>query len=508
MVYLVGAGPGDPGLITVKGLEVLRRADVVVYDQLASPELLQEAPAGAELIYVGKKAGAHALPQGGINELLVAKARAGLTVVRLKGGDPFVFGRGGEEAEELAAAGIPFEVVPGVTSAVAVPAYAGIPVTHRRYTTLVTVITGHEDPAKEASTIPWAALGQNPGTLVFLMGVKNLAANCRRLVAAGRAPETPAAVIQSGTTASQRTVVGTLADIAAKAKAADIRPPAVLVVGGVVELAETLKWWENRPLWGKTAFVTRSREQASRLVELLGAAGAHCLEVPTIEIVEPADWTPLDAALRDLARYDWVIFTSANGVSALMDRLFHMGLDVRALGRAKIAVIGPATAEALKNYGLRADVVPDTFQAEGLLAVLTPQITPGTRILLARAEQARDVLPDGLTLLGAEVDIVPVYRARPPQAVPPEAAAVLESGRVDILTFTSSSTVHNFAGLVGQTRFQSLAANAAVASIGPITTATLSEYGLTPQIEPAAFTIPALAAAIVEYFKRNVSSEQ
>ena len=250
MVYLVGAGPGDPGLITVKGLSLLRRADVVVYDQLASPELLKEAPAGAELLYVGKKAGAHAVPQGGINALLVQRARAGLTVVRLKGGDPFVFGRGGEEAEELAAAGIPFEVVPGVTSAVAVPAYAGIPVTHRRYTTLVTFITGHEDPTKEASTIPWAALGQNPGTLVFLMGVKNLAENCRRLVSAGRAPETPAAVIQSGTTLTQRTVVGTLATIADRAREADIKPPAVLVVGGVVELAASLKWWENRPLWG------------------------------------------------------------------------------------------------------------------------------------------------------------------------------------------------------------------------------------------------------------------
>ncbi|MFH1596365.1 MAG: uroporphyrinogen-III C-methyltransferase, partial [Pseudomonadota bacterium] len=277
MVYLVGAGPGDPGLITAKGLAVLRRAQVVVYDQLASPELLKEAPPEAEIIYVGKKAGAHAVPQEGINDLLVQKARAGLTVVRLKGGDPFVFGRGGEEAEELAAAGIPFEVIPGVTSAVAVPAYAGIPVTHRRHTTLVTFITGHEDPAKEASAIPWANLGQNPGTLVFLMGVKNLAENCRQLIAAGRAPETPAAVIQAGTTPEQRTVTGALADIAGRAREADIKPPAVLVVGAVVELRERLQWWETRPLWGKTAVVTRSRKQASRLVELLNAAGARCL---------------------------------------------------------------------------------------------------------------------------------------------------------------------------------------------------------------------------------------
>jgi uroporphyrinogen III methyltransferase/synthase len=495
-------------LITVKGLSLLRRADVVVYDQLASPELLKEAPPGAELLYVGKKAGEHAVPQGGINELLVAKAKAGLTVVRLKGGDPFVFGRGGEEAEELAEAGIPFEVVPGVTSAVAAPAYAGIPVTHRRYTTLVTFITGHEDPTKEASTIPWAALGQNPGTLVFLMGVKNLAENCRRLVEAGRAPETPAAVIQSGTMLTQRTVVGTLADIAVRAREADIRPPAALVVGGVVELAATLTWWENRPLWGKTAVVTRSRDQASNLVAALTAAGARCLEVPTIEISPPADFAPLDAALQHLSRYDWVIFTSANGVRAFMDRLFHMGLDVRALGRARLAVIGPATAQALRDYGLAADVVPDTFQAEGLLKVLEPRLLGGTRLLLARAAQARDVLPQGLIELGVKLDVVPVYRALPPASVPPEVAPLLESGPVDLLTFTSSSTVHNFAGLIGKERFQELAAKAAVASIGPITTATLKEYGITPQIEPAAFTIPALAAAIVEYFERNVSSEQ
>ncbi len=275
------------------------------------------------------------------------------------------------------------------------------------------------------------------------------------------------------------------------------------MVGGVVDLAETLKWWENRPLWGKTAVVTRSRDQASRLVDLLNAAGARCLEVPTIEIIPPADFAPLDAALQHLSRYEWVIFTSANGVRAFMDRLFHMGQDVRVLGRARLAVIGPATAEALRGYGLVADVVPDTFQAEGLLEVLEPKLLGGRRILLARAEQARDVLPEGLAELGVKVDVVPVYRAVPPASVPPEAAEVLAAGRVDILTFTSSSTVHNFAGLVGKEAFQQLAARGTVASIGPITTATLNEYGITPRIEPAAFTIPALAAAIVEYFEKG-----
>jgi uroporphyrinogen III methyltransferase/synthase len=502
MVYLVGAGPGDPGLITAKGLEVLRRAQVVVYDQLASPELLREAPPGAELIYVGKKAGAHAVPQKGINDLLVARARAGLTVVRLKGGDPFVFGRGGEEAEELAAAGIPFEVVPGVTSAVAVPAYAGIPVTHRRYTTLVTFITGHEDPSKEESTIPWENLGQNPGTLVFLMGVKNLAENCQRLIAAGRDPQTPAAVIQSGTTPAQRTVTGTLADIAAQAQAAGITAPAILVVGSVVDLRERLRWWETRPLWGKTAVVTRTREQASGLSKLLAAAGARCLEVPTLEIGPPDDFKPLDRAIQYLDTYKWVIFTSANGVTRFMQRLFEKGRDVRVFGGRRLAAIGPATAQALREYGLVAEVVPARFQAEDLAAALLPRLEPGVRVLLARAQAARETLPEILAKRLIKVYVAPVYQAMRPVGLPEDVKPWLESGQVDLLTFTSSATVHNFVGLVGKARFQDLATRAAVAAIGPITAATLKEYGITPRIEPAAFTIPALAAAIVDYFKR------
>jgi uroporphyrinogen III methyltransferase/synthase len=502
MVYLVGAGPGDPGLITAKGLALLRRAQVVVYDQLASAELLKEAPAEAEIIYVGKKAGVHALPQDEINDLLVARAKAGLTVVRLKGGDPFVFGRGGEEAEVLAQAGLPFEVVPGVTSAVAVPAYAGIPVTHRRYTTLVTLVTGHEDPTKEVSIIPWEALGNNPGTLVFLMGVKNLADICGQLVEKGRDPQTPAAVIERGTSLWQRTVTGTLTDIAHLARDAGIKPPAILVVGGVVELRDRLKWWETRPLWGKTVVVTRSRPQASRLVELLAAAGARCLEVPTLEIGPPDDFGPLDQALKDLAQYQWVVFTSANGVAAFMARLFTQGRDVRALGNLKIAAIGPATAESLQAHGLKADVVPAAFQAEALLEALSHQVTPGSKVLLARAQVAREVLPEGLVKLGAEVTVAPVYQSRPVQEIPPEAEATLKEGRVDILTFTSSATVHNFVQLLGKERFQTLAAGVVVAAIGPITSATLKEYGTSPQIEPKDYTIPTLVEAIVDYFRR------
>ncbi len=504
MVYLVGAGPGDPGLITVKGLAVLRRAQVVVHDQLASPELLKEAPAEAEIIDAGKQAGAHTLPQERINEILVARARAGLTVVRLKGGDPFVFGRGGEEAEELAKAGVPFEIVPGVTAAVAVPAYAGIPVTHRRYTTLVTLITGHEDPNKEASTIPWESLGQNPGTLVFLMGVKNLPEICRQLVAKGRDPRTPAAVIEKGATLAQRTVTGTLADLASKAREAAIKPPAILVVGQVVELRQRLKWWETRPLWGKTVVVTRSRQQAGKLTALLAAAGARCLEVPTLEIGPPDDFAPLDEALARLSQFQWLVFTSANGVAAFMARLFGRGQDMRALGQTRIAAIGPATAQALKEFGLRADVVPAAFKAEVLLQALSPLVAPGSRILLARAQIAREVLPQGLLRLGAaEVKVAPVYQTTAPRELPPEAAAALKEGAVDVLTFTSSATVHNFAKLLGKERFQKLAAKAVVAAIGPITSATLKEYGITPQIEPQEYLIPALVKAVIDFFQER-----
>jgi uroporphyrinogen III methyltransferase / synthase len=502
-VFLVGAGPGDPGLITVKGLKLLRRADVIVYDQLASPELLREARPDADLIYVGKKAGDHALPQDAINRLLAEEAGAGKIVVRLKGGDPFVFGRGGEEAEELAVSGVPFEVVPGVSSAVAVPAYAGIPVTHRGLASLVTFVTGHEDPAKGESDIPWGILALSRGTLVFLMGVKNLGENCRHLIAGGRPESTPAAVIQAGTLPTQRTVTGTLEDIAIKAMEADIRPPAILVVGEVARLRERLAWWEKRPLYGKVAVVTRTREQASALVELLAAAGARCLEVPTLEIFPPDDFGPLDQALDRLADYRWVIFTSANGVAAFMQRLFARRLDVRALGGAKLAAIGPATAAALKHYSLMADVVPQKFVAEELAAALLPHIKAGEKVLLARAQLAREALPEALAAHGARVDVVPVYQMQRPLAAPPEALPFIADGRVDILTFASSATVHNFAALVGKEKFQELAQHAVVAAIGPITGAALQEYGLTPQVQPEDYTIPALAEAIIDYFKKD-----
>lgn len=504
MVYLVGAGPGDPGLITQRGLELIRRAQCLVYDYLANPALLQEADPRAELIYVGKKGGEHTLPQEEINRLLVARARAGKLVVRLKGGDPYLFGRGGEEAEELARAGIPFETVPGVSSALAVPAYAGIPLTHRRHASLVSFITGHEDPTKPASAIPWGMLAQSPGTLVFLMGVKNLPEISRQLIAGGKDPATPVAVIHRGTTPSQRTVVGTLRDIAAKVQEAGLTAPAIIVVGHVVELRPYLNWFETRPLWGRRIVVTRTRRQASAFSALLREYGAVCLEAPTIEIGPPDDdYAALDQALARLEAYQWLVFTSPNGVEAFFGRLFAQGRDLRALGNCRLAAIGVATAQVLKRCGLIADVIPKDFRAEALAASLIPLISPGDRILLPRAQEAREVLPQELSKCGALVEVVPSYKTRPASQLPAETAAALEAGEVDVLTFTSSSTATNFARLVGPERFRALGEKTLIAAIGPITAQTLANLGLAVQIQPQTYTIPALAAAIVDYFRQQ-----
>ncbi len=504
IVYLVGAGPGDPGLITARALELIRRADCLVYDYLANEVFLAEAAPAAERLYVGKKGGDHTLPQQDINQLLVAKARQGKTVVRLKGGDPYIFGRGGEEAQELRRHGVPFEVVPGISSAIAVPAYAGIPLTHRQHASLVSFITGHEDPTKPASAIPWDVLAQSPGTLVFLMGVKNLPEICRELVSRGKPASTPTAVIQRGTTPAQRTVTGTLADIAQRVQEAGLTPPAIFVVGSVVSLRPELDWFETRPLWGKRVLVTRSRQQASAFVKLLTEYGADCLEAPTIEIQPPDDgYAALDAAIGNLESFQWVVFTSPNGVSAFFDRLFLAQRDVRALGGCRLAAIGAATAQALREHGLVADVVPADFRAEGLAASLVPLIQPGDHVLLPRAQEAREILPQELVRRGALVQVIPSYKTVPPSALPPATAAALQKGDIDVLTFASSSTVTNFVRLVGQEQFQQLAARAVIAAIGPITGQTLAKFGHQPQIQPSTYTIPALAAAIVEYFQRQ-----
>jgi uroporphyrinogen III methyltransferase / synthase len=502
IVYLIGAGPGDPGLMTVRGLELIRRADCLVYDYLANEAFLLEASPEAEIIYVGKKGGDHTLPQKDINQLLVEKAREGKTIVRLKGGDPYIFGRGGEEAQELGRHGIAFEVVPGITSAIAVPAYAGIPLTHRQHASLVSFITGHEDPTKPESSIPWEVLAKSPGTLVFLMGVKNLTDICRELQSFGKSAATPAAVIHRGTTPAQRSVIGTLGTIAQKVEAAGLTPPAIFVVGSVVKLQSELNWFETRPLWGKRILVTRSRHQASAFVKLLTEYGATCLEAPTIEVLPPDDsYAALDEAIKNLDRYHWLVFTSPNGVTAFFSRLFSLGLDVRALGECKLAAIGAATAQGLREHGLVADVVPADFRAEGLVSSLSPLVLPGQLLLLPRAQEAREVLPEEMANRGVVVHVVPSYKTAAPAKLPPATEKALQSGEVDVLTFASSSTVTNFARLVGQDHFQKLAAKAVIAAIGPVTAATLEKYGLRAQIQPQNYTIPALTQAIVDYFQ-------
>ncbi len=499
-VYLVGAGPGDPDLITVKAVECLKQADIVIYDFLAAPKLLRYVREGAETIYVGKKGGDHTLAQDKINELIVKKAQEGHTVVRLKGGDPFIFGRGGEEAEELAQAGICFEIVPGVTSAVAAPAYAGIPLTHRRYNTSVAFITGHEDPTKEQSTIDWSKLATGVGTLVFLMGVKNLPYIAENLVAAGRDPKTPVALVRWGTTPQQITVQGTLNTIVAEVQAAGLKPPAIIIVGEVIELRETLNWFEKRPLLGKNVVVTRARAQASDLVDRLTSLGAECLECPTIKVVPPDDWSHLDAAINNLETYDWLIFTSVNGVSFFFERLYVKGLDVRALKNVRIAAIGPATAKRLGDFGLKSDIVPKTYQAESVVEAFEAEDMEEKRVLLPRAKEARPILPVELVKMGAVVNEIPVYKTEQASENVDELIERLEQGSIDIVTFTSSSTVKNFKALLPADRFESLIKGVTVASIGPITTDTAKELGFKVDITAKDFTIPGLCEAILQHY--------
>lgn len=499
-VYLVGAGPGDPDLITVRGIHCLKQADVVIYDFLASPKLLRYAREGAQTIYVGKKGGSHTLAQDKINELIVAKAKEGNIVVRLKGGDPFIFGRGGEEAEVLAEAGIPFEVVPGVTSAIAAPAYAGIPLTHRRYNTSVAFVTGHEDPTKKESTIDWQRLATGVGTLVFLMGVKNLPLIAQRLIGAGRDPKTPVALVRWGTTARQTTLVGTLKTIVAKVKKTDFKPPAITVVGQVVKLRKKLNWFEKKLLFGKSIVVTRAREQASTLVSRLSALGAECLECPTIKVVPPRDWTPLDAAIDRLERYDWLVFTSVNGVSFFFKRLYEKEKDVRALKDVQTAAIGPATSRRLMDFGLKSDIVPETYRAESIVEAFKKEAVNGKKVLLPRAREARPLLPVELRKMGALVDEIAAYET---EQVAEDADILLkrlEAGSIDLLTFTSSSTVRNFKALLPPERFESLINRVAVACIGPITADTARGLGFKVDITAEEYTIDGLCDAVVRYF--------
>ncbi|MEW6184338.1 MAG: uroporphyrinogen-III C-methyltransferase [Thermodesulfobacteriota bacterium] len=500
-VFLVGAGPGDPELITLKGARLLGQAEVVIYDFLASPTLLRLVPPEAEILYVGKKGGDHTLPQEDINQLLLEKASQGKKVIRLKGGDPYIFGRGGEEAETLAQAGVPFEVVPGITSAIAVPAYAGIPLTHRRFNTSVAFITGHEDPTKAGSGLDWSKLALGAETLVILMGVKNLPFLTRQLILNGRPADTPAALIQWGTTGGQKTVTGTLNSIVPEAEKAGLGPPSIFVVGKVVALRERLNWFETRPLSGKTIVVTRTREQASELVERLTDLGADCLEFPTIRIVGPSDWGALDQALKKIEDFDWLFFTSPNGVRFFFERLEYQGQDLRALRGIKIGTIGPATAQTLKSFHLRPDLIPEKYVAESLLEALSRLPLAGLKVLIPRAEQARDILPQGLNQMGAEVSVVSAYRTLPADENKDDLREKLSQGKIDCLTFTSSSTVINFLSLFSRAEILPLLKKVAVACIGPITAKTARDNGLEVTITAEEYAIPGLVEAIEEYYR-------
>jgi uroporphyrinogen III methyltransferase/synthase len=506
-VYLVGAGPGDPGLITVTGLERIRAADVIVYDRLVSPRLLEHARTDAELVYVGKTPDSgQTHDQASINQALIDKAREGRTVVRLKGGDPFVFGRGAEEAEALREAGIPFEVVPGVTSAVAVPAYAGIPVTHRGIASSFAVITGHEEPGKPESAIDWPNLAKAVDTLVFLMGVRNLPDIVAQLTANGRSADTPVAVVQWGTTPEQRTVTGTLADIAERVAEAGLTPPAITIVGEVVRLRETIAWFENRPLFGKRVLVTRTRRQASALSRLLADEGAIPIELPSIEIEPIEDRERVDAAMAAMRDYAWVGFTSANAVELFFEHLGERGLDARAFAGARIFAIGPATATVLAEHGLRADVVPGEYVAEAVVEAMTPHIRPGDRVLLPRAEAARAELVTGLEALGATIDEVPIYRAAVPTDASPEVLADIRAGRIDIATFTSSSTVRNLVAMLGEADALTGEGRPLIACIGPITAETARELGLKVDVTASEYTIEGLVAALRDHFAGRLVS--
>ena len=496
-VFLVGAGPGDPGLITVKGARCLQSADVVLYDRLVDRRLLAMAPRRAELIDVGKVRGDRPDRQAGINALLIEKARAGARVVRLKGGDPFVFGRGGEEAAALAEAGVPYQVVPGVTSAIAAPAYAGIPLTHRGYASSFTVLTGSEAPGKDESAVAWDKLAGLDGTIVVLMGWERLEGIVDTLVREGRPADTPVAAIQWGSEAHQRTVVGTLADIVDSAHESDIAPPVAVVIGEVVRLRDRLRWFDSRPLFGKRVLVTRSRSQASVLSELLSLEGAEPIEAPTIEILPLDDTSELDDAVRNISAYRWGVFTSANAVDAVFDRLTALSLDARALRDTRVAAIGAATSARLREHGIIADLVPREAVSTSMAEALRGHVAAGDTVLIPQADIAGDELRVGLSQAGADVRRVVAYRTVTPEDSADLVSGMLEEG-VDVVTFTSSSTARNFSALLGGDVGR--LGDTAVACIGPLTAATARQLGMDVHVVAERSTVAGLVDAIKAYY--------
>src|SRR2546422_1723775 len=495
-VYLVGAGPGDLGLVTLRAKECIERADAIVYDHLANPEILSWARDDAEIIYAGKEAGQHSLSQQEINALLIEKARAGKDVVRLKGGDPFVFGRGAEEARAIVDAGIEFEIVSGITSAIAGPAYAGIPMTHRAENSHIVFFTGHEDPAKTESAIDYAALAKLGGTQVMLMGVERLGSITREMLRQGVRSDLPVALVRSATTGQQETLTGTLSDIAQKAVASDFQAPAVAVFGEVVALRDGLNWYEKRPLLGKRIVVTRTRKQASVLSGKLRALGAHVIELPTIRIETPSNLREFAELVQDAHIYDWIVFTSANGVDGFFDIFFKLYDDAREIGGVRIAAIGPATAQRVKDFHLHVDLQPDEFIAEAVVKEFEKGGgVENLRILIARAEKARDLLPKQLSGMGAIVDEAFAYQTVPETRDVTGAHRRFSTEGADLITFTSSSTVENFLDLN-----LPWPAGMKVASIGPITSATARERGLSVDVEARRHDVTGLIEAIRKFY--------
>ena len=498
-VYLVGAGPGDAGLLTLRGAELLQRADVVVYDSLVNRELLALAPEAAEIIFGGKRPRDRAIPQEELNQLLAEKAKAGKTVVRLKGGDPYIFGRGGEEAARLHRDGVPFEVVPGISSIIAAPSYAGIPLTHREHCSSFTVITGHEDPDKDESALDWKRVAREPGTKVLLMGVERIGKIAAALEANGLPADTPAAMVRWGTMGRQQTITATLGTLAAKVAKADFKAPAVTVIGTVSTLRDTLNWYENRPLFGQRVVVTRNRREAGKLSGQIRELGAEVLEIPTIKILPPTRNEPLIEAITGIGSYDWIIFTSANGVEHFFDYFFKAFRDVRDLGSVRFAAVGPATAKKLREFHLNIDLMPKTYTAAATAkAMLAAQNVENISVLLARAESANPELPRLLEDKGAIVDDIAFYKTEPETADRNGAADDFEENSADWITFASSSAVRNFDARFGLAKRCADNPKLKLASIGPETTKALKELGLKPTAKAKEHTIDGLAAALLK----------
>ncbi len=517
IVYLVGAGPGDIGLFTIKGMRCLQRAEVVIYDFHLNAQILNYIKHDAEFIYAGKRGGHHTMTQDEINAAILEKAKEGKVVCRLKGGDPFVFGRGGEEAQVLAKEGILFEVVPGVSSSIAAPAYAGIPLTHRQYSSSFAVIPGYEDTTKEESSIDWAKLATGVGTLVFLMAVKNIDLLTKKLIENGRSPDTPVAVVRWGTRPDQKTLVSTLKDIAKLVREKDIRPPAVTIVGDVVNLRSELNWYEEKPMFGHRILVTREHSEGFEALEELGA---EIIQFSTIEILPPENWDELDRAIDTIEGYDWLIFTSSNGVRYFFSRLFEKGRDIRDLKGLKICAIGTKTAASIEQFGIKVDLVPESFNAEGLIesfitaagskdnnrnfADQQPPSTllQGMKFLLPRAEVAREIFPDKVRAMGGVIDVPVTYRAVKPDMHGKRLRRFLKEGRVTVATFTSAATFNNFREMQGE-EADELLKGVAIAAIGPVTAQAIEKAGLTVQIMPGEATIEAMVEEIRIWATQN-----